>query len=742
MNKILINPKKAVKRFWSSSVFLYLFFTVFSPFGELNLFAATTQDSDFKSRFQIPIAEIKSVNGWSGLWINGEFVVPFLSFVNSDASNPKSRLINDRQVYYAGNYGNIHLHQVNASVWQEDTGWNFSRLDEALKRIVTNDPKGFILLRIDLSRECLTEYYESSEHVRYADGSYGDQVSIASEAWQRSAKEILTTTINYIKENVGYASRVIGYNFTAGGGREWFQYNFVENGVDVSNANLHKFTTWLKEKYGEAPPIDEIYTKLGNGWIIGTDRVYYTRATDPIVMDYFDYYNEMVAEVIGEFAALIKKASNRKAIVGIYYGYQLELPDARSGHFALNTILSNPDIDFLTSPVCYQNRNEGGFGAEMTLIDAIHSRGKLYFYECDFRSPHNSLDQYIGEGINKSITNHDYLVQVFRRQLGYQILRGSGGWTYDLAGRGWYDNVDFWKEINHLTGLYRSYERFRPAPTPEVVLIVNEEGLKYASDPWKINKYMMNYLRDELYKASVQFGTYTLHDLLEGRVPESAKLHFMVGMLDIDDNLANELAEMLHKKGKTTVWFWDFGQTIQPIVRYLTGMTLGRTNHKVLPKISLTKNGRDKLHIRRNLQYPIEKKHRINYLASNTEGVEIWGKTEKYPTLVSHPVNGSKQVFYGSYSIKADLIISLAKDAGVHLFSESQDPILANSNMVVFHATREGKKQLIFPDKVDVYDYYTDTWHEATQRVNFSADFSETRFFFYGNRKVFSNNKK
>ena len=624
MNKILDNVKEEVERLWSSPLVLCLMLTMVFNYPGFNNYTISAQPADYSAHFPIPEAQIKSINGKPQLWVNDEFVVPFLSFVNSDADNPISRIINDRQVSYAATYGNIHLHQVNASAWKEKESWNFSRLDEALMRIVRNDPDGFILLRLDLSRECLTEYYDSTEQVRYVDGSYGDQVSIASEAWQRNAMDILTTTINYIQGHTEYASRVIGYNFTAGGGREWFQYNFVESGIDVSDANMDRFKAWLEKKYDTPPPIGALYDKLKNGWIAGTDRVYYTRLDDPEVLDYLDYYNEMVAGVITKFASLIKKATDRKAIVGIYYGYQLELPDARSGHFALNTILSNQDIDFLTSPVCYQNRNEGGLGAEMTLIDAIHSRGKLYLYECDFRSPHNSLDRYVGEGIDRSIANHDYLVQVFRRQLGYQILKGSGGWTYDLVGRGWYDHIDFWKEINHLTELYRWYEQFRPPAAPQVVLIVNEEGLKYASDPWKISKYMLNYLRDELYKTSVQFGMYTLNDLLEGRVPGSATLYFMVGMLDVDDKLANKLTKILHKKGKTAVWLWDFGQTPHSVVYQLTGMALEKTADAILPIISLTNDGRDRLQIVNNIQHTIEKKNQISFLASRTKGVEIW----------------------------------------------------------------------------------------------------------------------
>ena len=692
-------------------------------------------DSVIQENFISTKAEIKLINGSPKLLINNIPSVPFLSFVNSDAEHPKSKEINGRQILYAGKYGGVHLHQANASVWKEGDAWNFSRLDEALNRVVNNDSAGYIILRIDLSRECLTEYYQKDDIVRYADGTYGEQVSIASEKWKNNALETLKSTIDYIQSNSEYAPKVIGYNFTAGGGREWFQYNFVDSGLDVSEVNISKFKEWLKEKYGAIPKIDGLYDKLGSGWIDGTDNVLYTSEDDSVVLDYLDYYNEMVAETIEEFASLIKTATQRRAIVGIYYGYQLELPDAKYGHFALNEILSNYDIDFIASPVCYLNRNEGGIGAEMTLIDAIHSRGKMYFYECDFRSPHNSLDNYIGEGINKSISTHENLIEVFRRQLGYQMLKGAGGWTYDLAGRGWYDNKDFWREIRNLTNLYEAYDGIRPAPSPEVVLIIDEEGLKHAADPWKINKHMLNSFRDELYKSSVNFGIYTLSDLVEGRVPESTKLYFMIGAFNIKSVMADRLSEKLQQKDKTVVWFWDFGQTPKGTIKQLTGLDVDRSLVSLLPNIGLTNMGKKTLKIKGELMLPVEKEVAMSYVISDGSEINIFGTTNDFNTFVEKQINGSNQIFYGTYSIKANLIKSLAQYSGAHVFSLLEDPMLSNSNMIVFHTAQKGTKELFFPQKTDVYDYYAKKWYNQITTLKFDVDFSETKLFFYGDKE-------
>ena len=50
--------------------------------------------------------------------------------------------------------------------------------------------------------------------------------------------------------------------------------------------------------------------------------------------------------------------------------------------------------------------------------------------------------------------------------------------------------------------------------------------------------------------------------------------------------------------------------------------------------------------------------------------------------------------------------MSLARRAGVHLYSDSSDPVDANDSLVALHARFEGKKTIRLPRRTDVYDVF------------------------------------
>lgn len=75
---------------------------------------------------------------------------------------------------------------------------------------------------------------------------------------------------------------------------------------------------------------------------------------------YYRYNSELVAETIGYFAKAVKDLTQRERIVGVFYGYLLQLcgeqRQQNAGHLALERVLASPDVDFLSSPTSYAYR--------------------------------------------------------------------------------------------------------------------------------------------------------------------------------------------------------------------------------------------------------------------------------------------------------------------------------------------------------------------------------------------------
>lgn len=686
------------------------------------------------------------VGQYPKLFIDGKETVPVMTFVNADF--PNSRDTNISQVKLAAEEGDIHLHQVNAYLPPANSSGerNYNGIRSSMALPLSGDKEAKVVLRLVLGEYTQFQLYEEGDRVKFPDGSLGDMISLASDQWLEYAEQTLKDIIAFIRSEPEYAASVVGYIPAAGETGEWFQHRFREKGIDISDANTDKFRAWLHEKYeGNAELLAEAWAEPGitfesaripgdvlfRGWLIHKPQTLYDKAEDQRVRDYLDYYNDMTASRINHLAKVAKEATEGQSLVGMFYGYLFDLPDAMSGHFSLKKTLESPDIDFFSAPVSYANRNEGQIGAAMSLTDSIRANGKLWINEDDFRSPIATNASEAGDG-QPFIKSVEALTEVYRRELGFLMQAGTGGWPMDLFGRGWYDDAGFWQEIGALRELYERYASIRPAPSPDVVLIVDEEGLVLGADAWHVNRYLLGELRDELYRSGVSFGTYLRSDLEQGLVPE-AKLYLMAGSYRLQADSVGRLKEQLHGAGKTVVWMHGFGMTDPEIVKELTGMQIVNTGEKTLAGIAVTDQFRKEMP-----NYTGDKAGTGGVLElwslASDKGVEVLGTTDGYTTLARKKMKNSQQLFYGSFVMQAQLIRALAQQAGVHVFSDSFDVIKANGNMIVMHTTGEGQRTIRFTSKADVYEQFTGQWYTGIEELQFNAAQSKTYLFFYGNK--------
>lgn len=643
----------------------------------------------FPLNAQTPEAKVIMVNGSPQLFINGEKIVPIMSFVNTGVT--ESYKVNQRQVKYAAEYGDIHLHQVNFALpMKADGSFDFTMMKSSLDVIRKADPKGFAVVRIHLNDNCNSfGGYTDEDRVKFSNGNLEEEISIASDKWFRNASKKMMALIDFCNENPEYGKLIAGYFPAAGETGEWFQWKHRQYGVDISVVNTNKFRLWLKQKYNNnihslqtswlskevnftnaQIPSDE----LGSQKVNRNDRIFFNKPSDQRILDYLDYYNEMTAERIIHLAKLIKQGTKNKVLVGFFYGYIFDLLEAKSGHYRLEKVLDCSEIDFLASPINYQSRNEGGIGGSMTLVQSVQNHGKIWFDECDFRSPIRTAKGANFDDHMPYVKSIDGITEIYRRQMGYQMIRGNGCWPMDLMGRGWYDDIDFWKEIKSLKDLYSHYEKIRPVTSPEVALVIDEYGMTLSGDP-NFNINLLGKLRDELYSAGVNFGIYQRKDIENGFAPD-AKLYIMVGAFRLQPQMVNNLEKALHQKGKTTLWVCGLGITPD----------------------SETKR------------------------------------------LFSGKLNGSKQILYSSNEMTADTIRSFAKTAGAHVFNlGGNDACMVNNNLLVLHAESDGERMISFPQKVDVYEQFSNKWYYQIDHIPMNVSLGKTYIFFYGNKKRLQN---
>jgi hypothetical protein len=106
--------------------------------------------------------------------------------------------------------------------------------------------------------------------------------------------------------------------------------------------------------------------------------------------------------------------------------------------------------------------------------------------------------------------------------------------------------------------------------------------------------------------------------------------------------------------------------------------------------------------------------------------------------LAVKTVGQACSVFCGANKLTTALLRGIAREAGVHLYSDSEDPFEANDQFILLHTSTAGTKTLTLKAPADVVDVYTG--EVLFRRVpGFTMDLpaEQTRFWFVGNAADF-----
>jgi hypothetical protein len=86
----------------------------------------------------------------------------------------------------------------------------------------------------------------------------------------------------------------------------------------------------------------------------------------------------------------------------------------------------------------------------------------------------------------------------------------------------------------------------------------------------------------------------------------------------------------------------------------------------------------------------------------------IFNKGRWRPGLVVKEMDGHKAIWSGAPNIPADLLRNIARWAGVHIFSESNDVQYFNRDFIMLHTMQGGRKHIWLPKQADVFDVFND----------------------------------
>lgn len=669
-----------------------------------------------------------------------------------------------------GRAGKLGLHIYNTAVfsetWVGPGQYNFSQLEAKFGRFVEVDPGALFHIRMSIEAPEWWRQAYPEECEEFEDGTRFAQ-SYASSRWRQDAGDLIRAYLAFLRQS-WIGARVVAYHPCAAPWQEWGTYNSMyDKCSDYSLPMQAHYRAWLRQRYGHDQALRTAWQDPGvslDTAVVPAPEVQRAQERftfrDPVAdrqaMDYLECFNELVADDIVYFCRLIKEAAHGENIVGVFYGYLMEMawnagffyraPSypfsayARSGHLALARLLDCPYIDFFSSPLSYGFRHVGGDAPYMVLHDSIKAHGKIYFAEDDCRS---HLTGPTDQNYGAPKTPQD-AVSIYRRNFANALCRSSGIWW--LGGENAASTLEedlraCLEEFAHLGQASMHLDR---STASQIAVVVDERSLIHKGFD-KHLEWSAIFLQRHfgLARCGAPYDVWLLDDLANGRAP-SYRMYLFLNAWTLDARQRQGLRQHVLRDGALAVWGYASGvsDTIgfgPELVSDLTGIRMRQedliwgseavvTNHEH----PLTRRLPASTHW--GTPADIGPSFEVIDDQAVVLGVVVTGNGRCEPGVAYKEQDGWRSLYVGAPNLPAAVLREFARFAGVHVYSEEDDVLYANHCFVGLHTVKGGEKQIRLPEARPVYEVYSRRVVAPDPVAQFADAVSarETRLYYLG----------
>lgn len=446
-------------------------------------------------------------------------------------------------------------------------------------------------------------------------------------------------------------------------------------------------------------------------------------------------------------------------------------------------LIQNPAVDFLATPLAYENRGPGcGTGSQSPFCDGFLARNKVWFDELDTRTLRADPKTNYPYGRPRTLADS---LNLLWRDAGQMLIRGHHGWWLDFGRNGkppysWHldpETLEFHRRFSTIWNDIGSLDR---RPLEEIKVFIPSTAARH----FQI-LYHADYQRHTewtLLGAPVEWEV--LENLLEGRSPPG-KLNVIYGAACLSAKQLRLLKSRLRAHPSFVVWMGGTGlhdagrpldaarsENVIPIHQEFFALNaplalaaqttpeadawLGLSSRLLMGQYDrlLTSgfvNGPDDLNVPMQ-PVPVSWKLIVTDTdaiplarqVTGCSGLEVTMENDRpervplsreitdAPVLVAAKKDaaGTTHVVYNLPVLNTGVFRALAQKAGCHLFTEKDDVVFASKGLVLLHAAYSGLHTLSFPRRVRIVDLRQGTALAGqTDRLQIKLRRGETRLF-------------
>lgn len=603
---------------------------------------------------------------------------------------------------------------------------DYGQIDERVAMALQANPKANILLRVSLAlppnwvqshEDQLVRVRSDATEMIYEEQNQTRVGSFASEDWAKEQERALRDLIRYCKSRP-WAGRVIGFLMSCEVTEEWFAWGANDGlSADFSVPNEQAFKKWAESRGLDGATVPTPADRARPGF-----DVYPDDETGRLAALYQQYNSELTADTIARFCRVVKQETNRQSLAGAFYGYVLQLSgeprQSMAGHWALDRLIHDPDVDFFAGIPLHNYRRLDGYSSFVSATESILAAGKLYINENDlfswihplhWNTPYNPADPRGGA------------ISMHRRECANEAVHGTLGQWFSLMSSWHYDSqlqADFARQMKVYA---RSLELDR-TPAEQIAFVVDDSSFAWTPPETKLPLATNLDLLHALAKTGAALGVWLLADV--DRLPARVRLVVVANASAPSAESAVKLRKLVEAGGRTVVVIGPAGlvdtksghwQT--PILAELAGMPTVIVDKTPQTGLASLTDGTQVSSIDEMCpRVRFESDGFMRYSDGATAGIER-----------ALPKNG-RLIWCGAPPLSTDLLRRWAEAAGVNMNAPVGFTVYASRELVSITSSTACVAKLKWPGKVSVTDLF-DGWSGAGIEFDCPFKLGQTRLF-------------
>lgn len=657
---------------------------------------------------------VKSHQGAPALWISGQPVFPMWFF--------QWRIQPEDAVAFGKAGINVFTFDLPLG-WVGEGRYDFGETDRAMINLLNANPQALVVPRVMVSAPEWWLDQHPDQAVRFANGvgwqanGWGGtkHESFASELWKKEGSEALRQFVRHVR-NSPYSESVIGVHVANGIYGEWHAWSATDL-PDTSEPMRAALIRRLQARYRDAGAWSQAWG-LTNATFesatlptiaerhAGEDGMFHDPAVSRKVMDYYECLHAVSIEAIERFCQTVKDESQGKLLTCVFYSYAPDLVWPQEGdHRAAARAHRTQSIDIFSSPHSYERRKLGQDGLFRNYPAALSLHGKLFIDEGDDRTSLANDPPFT------HVKTMGQTLEVLRREFANAVTHGVGLWYMDQQNN-WFHDPKIMAELARLKSWANtSMSRPRHSVSQVAVLSALESEFYVAgrdSGRNHVTGALYNGQVGELCRTGAPFDWYLIEDLEAGLLPPY-KAYVFLDCFHITP-AQRQAIEKLKSDHRTLIWFYAPG--------YACSDKLSVEDMATLTGLPLERIPRGKLEIALQPaafpgappKFGPGQEQSPMFTASPADGQILGAYSDSQkPGLVSRDAGVWRSVYCGAPLLPAAVLRKLFAEAGVHIYSDRGDNLMANAAWLSLHTVTAGRKLVRLPQAAPVFDITRNT---------------------------------